>query len=85
MSKVQLPEQISGKWIFLRRFVGMGDVTLLMRRNFDFVPESGAETLLFISGNSSYQVFVNGRLAGVGPRGHQCLLCQIQSGNRTIL
>lgn len=71
MSKVEFPEQILGKWIYLKRLQNRNDVTLLLRRSFYFSPESGSETALFISANSFYQVFVNGRFAGAGPRGHQ--------------
>ena len=72
MSSVQLPEQIAGKWIFLRRVLRQNDTTLLLRSNFNFSPEYGSETSLLIAANSSYQVFINGRLAGAGPRVHQC-------------
>lgn len=72
MSSVQLPEQIVGKWIFLRRLQNRSDTTCLMRSNFNCQPESGSEAVLFITANTGYQVFINGRLAGAGPRAHQC-------------
>ena len=72
MSSVQLPEQIVGKWIFLRRLQNRSDTTCLMRNSFSFQPESGSEAVLFITANTGYQVFINGRLAGAGPRPHQC-------------
>ena len=71
MNRVVLPEQIIGQWIYLKNLQQKNDVTLLMRRNFSFYPESGGETVLFISANSFYQVFINGRFVGAGPRGHQ--------------
>lgn len=70
-SRVQFPGRISGKWIFLERLKKVNDVSVLMRGRFFMPQEAGDEALLWISANTSYRLFINGRLAGAGPRSHQ--------------
>ncbi len=71
MLNVKLPSRIHGKWIWKQSLLRRTDSFLLMRR--EFVCDSiGLETDLWISANSAYQLFVNGRLVGYGPRAHHC-------------
>lgn len=71
MGNVTFPEKISGQWIYLKRLKNRQDMSVLLRRNF-FAPEDmDGDPLLLVSANTSYQLFINGRLAGVGPRAHQ--------------
>lgn len=71
MANVEFPEKISGQWIYLKRLKNRQDVSVLLRHSF-FAPEDmEGEPVLLVSGNTSYQLFINGRLAGVGPRVHQ--------------
>ena len=67
---MQLPERISGQWIFLERLKEKKSAVLLMRRQFMLEDDPNGEYRLFISANTSYTLFVNGRLAGAGPRVH---------------
>lgn len=71
MNNVQFPEGVSGQWIYLKRLKNRQDMSVLLRRSF-LVPEDlGGDPVLMVSANTSYQLFINGRLAGVGPRAHQ--------------
>ena len=67
---MQLPERISGQWIFLERLKEKKKAVLLMRRQFHLEDDSHEESKLFISANTFYTLFVNGRLVGAGPRIH---------------
>ncbi len=70
MSNVKLPSQIRGEWIWKKSLLNRPDSFLMMRKEFvcSFV---GLETNLWITANSSYQLFINGRFVGFGPRAHQ--------------
>ena len=70
MANVKLPNRIYGKWIWKKSLLNLPDSFLLMRREF-VCPSVGLETNLWISANSAYQLFINGRLVGFGPRAHQ--------------
>ena len=70
MSSVTLPTEINGVWIWKRSLLNQPDSYLLMRK--EFVCSSvGLEANLWISANCSYQLFINGRFVGFGPRAHQ--------------
>ena len=71
MNNVQFPENVSGQWIFLERLKESNDTGVLARRKFTLSGEINDDFILLVSANTSYQLFVNGRLAGVGPRTHQ--------------
>ncbi len=73
MSNVQFPENISGQWIFLERLRDKQDTGILARRKFSLTGESSDDFVLLVSANTFYQLFVNGRFAGSGPRTHQNL------------
>ena len=68
MSKVRLPAGICGDWIWLKDHA-VRDSFLLFRKEFsaDF---SDNDVDLWISANTAYQLFINGRLVGFGPAGH---------------
>ena len=70
MGNIYFPESISGQWIYLERFRNSADITLLMKRKFSFAGDSGDDPVFFVSANTSYQLYINGRLAGAGPRAH---------------
>lgn len=68
---VQFPEKVSGKWIYLERAKNSPGVSVLMRCKFSYSADLGEDPVLLICANTFYQLFVNGRLAAVGPRTHQ--------------
>lgn len=70
MSSVTLPERIYGDWIWKKSLLDRTDTCLLMRKEFTCT-FAGLDTNLWISANSSYQLFLNGRFIGFGPRAHQ--------------
>lgn len=70
MANVKLPNRIYGNWIWKKSLLNLPDSFLLMRREF-VCPSVGLETNLWSSANSAYQLFINGRLVGFGPRAHQ--------------
>lgn len=70
MGNIYFPKAISGQWIYLERLRNSADTTLLMRRKFSLTGDAGDDPVLFVSANTSYQLYINGRLAGVGPRAH---------------
>ena len=69
MSSVRLPSRIYGEWIWKKSLLNTPDSFLLFRKEFSCA-FAGLETYLWISANSSYQLFLNGRLIGFGPRAH---------------
>ena len=70
MANVTLPRKINGVWIWKQSLLNHPDSFLLMRK--EFVCSSvGLETNLWISANCAYQLFINGRFVGFGPRAHQ--------------
>src|SRR5574344_1334792 len=70
MSEVRLPRKISGEWIWRAEPADSADLTLMFRREF-ICNSVGDETNLWISARDTYQVFINGRFLGFGPRAHQ--------------
>ena len=71
MDYIQLPERVSGQWIFLKRLQLKTQTEVLMRRSFFLKDESARECHLLISANCFYRLFINGNLVGAGPRPHQ--------------
>ena len=70
MSEVRLPQQIKGKWIWQKNLLHPDNTVLLFRKEF-LCRSTGDEALLWISAQNHYQLFVNGRYIGFGPRAHQ--------------
>ena len=70
MSDVRLPLQIKGKWIWLKSQIRPDSTVLLFRKEFH-CRSTGDETQLWISAQNHYQLFINGRYVGFGPRAHQ--------------
>ena len=70
MSDVRLPQQIKGKWIWQKNLTKPDNTVLLFRKEF-LCRSTGDETLLWISAQNHYQLFINGRFIGFGPRAHQ--------------
>ena len=69
MERERLPEQIRGNWIWHREGLESNDCFMLLRKEF-MLDDPGLEARLWISANSVYQLFVNDRLIGGGPRPH---------------
>lgn len=72
MSEVRLPGRICGEWIWREDLLDVPDVTVMFRREF-VCSCIGEETDLWISAKDTYQLFINGRFIGFGPRAHQNL------------
>ena len=70
MDRIQLPERVSGQWIFLKRLQMKAQADVLMRRSF-FLEGAVQECQLLISANSFYRLFINGNPVGAGPGPHQ--------------
>lgn len=71
---VRLPEKIEGEWIWKKSHFTHPDNFLLFRK--EFVSASiGMETNLWISANCNYQLFINGKFIGFGPRAHHNVGC----------
>ncbi|MBQ8753721.1 MAG: hypothetical protein IJZ19_01680 [Lentisphaeria bacterium] len=70
MSDVRLPQQIKGKWIWQKNLTDPDNTVLLFRKEF-LCRSTGDETLLWISAQNHYQLFINGHYIGFGPRAHQ--------------
>jgi len=70
MGSVRLPNRIYGHWIWKKSLSGRPDSVLLMRKTFP-CSCAGLDATLWICANSSYQLFINGRFIGFGPRAHQ--------------
>ena len=71
MGNMCFPKSVSGQWIYLERLKNSKDTSVLMRRNFVLTGDIGDDPVLFVSANTSYQLYVNGRFAGAGARAHQ--------------
>lgn len=69
MSSVRLPKQIYGKWIWKKSTHPQTNGVMLMRREFSSL-QCGENTSIWISAINTYQLFINGRLVGFGPRSH---------------
>lgn len=70
MNGYRMPAQIQGQWIWKNSLLKHPESFLLMRKEF-VCTSVELETYLWISANCNYQLFINGRLAGFGPRAHQ--------------
>ncbi len=69
MANVKMPDKINGSWIWKRSLLNSPDTYMLMRK--EFVCNSiGMEANFWISANSAYQLFINGRFVGFGPHAH---------------
>ncbi len=69
MERGTLPREIRGSWIWHDEHLSGNDCFLLLRKEFS-LDEPGLEAPFWISANSSYELFVNERLIGSGPRPH---------------
>ncbi len=92
MKQVTMPGEVRGQWIWKSSLSGREDTFLLMRKNFR-LDSPGLENTLWISANCSYQLFVNERFAGFGPRANHGLSSYVdryditrylQSGSNTV-
>lgn len=70
MNSVRLPNKIYGKWIWKSSMMQNPDGYALLRREFSW-SQAGEELTMWISAVNTYQLFINGRLIGFGPRAHQ--------------
>ncbi len=70
MANVKLPNRIYGNWIWKQSLLNHPDSVLLLRKEF-VCSTVGLETNLWISACCAYQLFINGRFIGFGPRAHQ--------------
>ena len=70
MSGYRMPAQIQGEWIWKSSLLKYPESFLLMRKEF-VCTSVELETNLWISANCVYQLFINGRFVGFGPRAHQ--------------
>ncbi|MDD3885843.1 MAG: alpha-L-rhamnosidase C-terminal domain-containing protein [Victivallaceae bacterium] len=70
MDGLRMPARIDGEWIWKDSIQDNPEVFLLLRKEFvcGFV---GIETTIWITARSAYQLFINGRFIGFGPRAHQ--------------
>ena len=68
MNKVKLPPRVCGKWIWLKEYSNQ-DTFLIFRTEINEELLNG-DVDLWLSASSSYQLFINDRLVGFGPRGH---------------
>ena len=68
MNKVKLPPRVCGKWIWLKEYSDQ-DTFLIFRTEISGDLLKG-DVDFWLSANSSYQLFINDRLVGFGPRGH---------------
>ena len=64
-----LPEQISGKWIWLNGPEQAGGAHVFFRRNLPLYETPGLAEL-WVAAHAYYQVFVNGRFCASGPTPH---------------
>jgi hypothetical protein len=67
MDHGKLPEEIQGNWIWDKSLINAPNSSLLVRKEF-LLNCSHSVADFWISANCSYQLFVNERLVGFGPR-----------------
>ena len=72
MNTVRLPNKIYGKWIWKKSLTSLPDSVAMLRREFS-CSYDGEEVTLWISAINTYQLFLNGRLIGFGPRAHHSI------------
>ncbi len=70
MTETKMPTRIQGEWIWKNSLLNHPDSFLLMRKEF-VCSTVNLDTTLWISANCAYQLFINGRFVGFGPRAHQ--------------
>ncbi len=69
MNISKMPERVHGEWIWKSSLNAKDDAFLLLRKTFE-LDTPGVQNTLCITANCSYQLFINGRFAGFGPRAH---------------
>lgn len=62
-----MPATVNGEWIWKKSLLNKNDCFLFARRELT-LDQGGQEADLWISANCAYQLFVNDRLVGFGPR-----------------
>ena len=67
MDSEALPRDIVGQWIWDSSLIGKDDTFLLFRHSFQ-VSTPDLDNILWITAGCAYQLFINDRLAGFGPR-----------------
>ncbi len=67
MDHGKLPKEILGNWIWEKSLIGAPNSSLLVRKEF-ILSSSHSTAEFWISANCSYQLFINERLVGFGPR-----------------
>ena len=70
MNNVRLPNEIYGKWIWKQSLLNHPDGFALLRREFS-CSRIGEDVTMWVTAVNCYQLFLNGRLVGFGPRAHQ--------------
>ena len=70
MNDVRLPNEIYGKWIWKQSLLNHPDGFALLRREFS-CSRIGEDVTMWVTAVNCYQLFLNGRLVGFGPRAHQ--------------
>lgn len=66
MSNFNLPEQIAGEWIWLKKNANKGENHIFFRRDFS-IDELPASAEMWISAGSSFHLYINGRHCCAGP------------------
>ena len=67
MDHCKLPKEILGNWIWEKSLINAPNSSLLVRKEFMLTTSHNAASF-WISANCSYQLFINERLVGFGPR-----------------
>jgi Bacterial alpha-L-rhamnosidase C-terminal domain len=67
MDHCKLPKEILGNWIWKKSLINAPNSSLLVRKEF-LLSQSHSVADFWISANCSYQLFINERLVGFGPR-----------------
>lgn len=67
MDHSKLPEEMMGNWIWEKSLINAPHSSLLVRKEF-LLSRSHSAAGFWISANCSYQLFINERLVGFGPR-----------------
>ncbi|MCP3966272.1 MAG: hypothetical protein GY750_08975 [Lentisphaerae bacterium] len=67
MDRVKMPATVNGEWIWKKSLLNKNDCFLIARKELT-LDQGGQEADLWISANCAYQLFVNDRLVGFGPR-----------------
>ncbi len=67
MDRVKMPEFVSGEWIWKKSLLNKSESFLFARKEF-ILDYSGVEGELWISAHCIYQLFINERFVGYGPR-----------------